>query len=308
MLLHGSPLVPFRFLVLNNIWIGQTSWERKIIPHSWLITALLKLYGVIGVGDKGSYKRFKQFDLTNMGPGWEYKEAERYHKLKSDGQRWRASKVDARQLLPGEADEPESGDEVESGDDDYREDTFTVDVEAGGVGPSDGTMEQVVERRQPPTFANWFDSNQMFFDQQRYMGASMERALKENYDWQEQWNHAHMYAHQEEMNTHYLDDRYRSLYYAWHSGQLVVSDPPIVDYPTLPPYDGSVTHPTPPLHHSQWVDPQMGMGHQQAGQEGDQGGSSSDSFGFGEFADVMPSIFGPPQRRHYWSVGWMGGV
>ncbi|MFS8029433.1 hypothetical protein Hanom_Chr16g01522271 [Helianthus anomalus] len=33
MLLHGSPLVPFHFLVLNNIWISQNSGERKIIPH-----------------------------------------------------------------------------------------------------------------------------------------------------------------------------------------------------------------------------------------------------------------------------------
>ncbi|KAJ0770929.1 hypothetical protein HanPI659440_Chr07g0263231 [Helianthus annuus] len=33
MLLHGSPLVPFRFLVLNNIWIGPNSGERKIVPH-----------------------------------------------------------------------------------------------------------------------------------------------------------------------------------------------------------------------------------------------------------------------------------
>ncbi|KAJ0700209.1 hypothetical protein HanOQP8_Chr10g0365101 [Helianthus annuus] len=208
MLLHGSPLVPFRFLVLNNIWIGRNSGERKIIPHCRLITALLKLYGAIGSEDKGSYKRFKPFDLMNLGPGWEYKESERYHKLKSDGQRWRALK-----------------------------DTFTVDVEMGGAGPSggvqgvgtqsrymgsafdyaqqlydqywahSGTMEQVVERRQPPMFVDWSDSNQMLFDHQTYMGASMERALKQNYDRQEQWNCVHMYAHQEEMNNRYLDDR-----------------------------------------------------------------------------------------------------
>ncbi|MFS8029432.1 hypothetical protein Hanom_Chr16g01522261 [Helianthus anomalus] len=76
----------------------------------------------------------------NLGPGWEYKESEWYHKLKSDGQIWRALKVDARPLQPGEADEPESGDEVESGDDYYREDTFTVDVEMGGAGPSGGVQ------------------------------------------------------------------------------------------------------------------------------------------------------------------------
>ncbi|KAI3805997.1 hypothetical protein L1987_21885 [Smallanthus sonchifolius] len=58
---------------------------------------------------------------------------------------------------------------------------------------------------------------------------------------------------------------------AWHAGQPVVADPPIVDYSTLPPYDGSATYPTPPLHHSQWVDPHTGMGSQQADQGGDQG-------------------------------------
>ncbi|KAJ0770930.1 hypothetical protein HanPI659440_Chr07g0263241 [Helianthus annuus] len=130
-------------------------------------------------------------------------------------------------------------------------------------------MEQVVERRRPPTFVDWSNSNQMLFDQQTYMGASMERALKQNYYRKEQWNHAHMYAHQEEMNNRYLDDRQRRMHDAWHSGQPVLSDPPIVDYSILPPYDSSVTYPTPPLHHSQWVDPQMGMSHQKAGQEGD---------------------------------------
>ncbi|KAM0025657.1 hypothetical protein Hdeb2414_s0021g00577121 [Helianthus debilis subsp. tardiflorus] len=280
MLLHGSPLVPFRFLVLNNIWIGRNTGERKIIPHCRLITALLKLYGATGSKDKGSYKRFKPFDLTYLGPGWEYKESERYHKLKSDEQRWRALKVDARPLRLGEADEPESGDEVESCDDDYREDTFTVDVEMGGAGPSrgvqgvgtqsgymgsafdytqqpydqywahSGTMEQVVERRRPPMFVDWSDSNQMLFYHQIYLGASMERALKQNYDRREQWNRAHMYAHQEEMKNRYLDDRQRRMHDAWHSGQPVVADPPTVEYSTLSPYDGSVTYPTPPLYHS----------------------------------------------------------
>ncbi|KAF5757624.1 hypothetical protein HanXRQr2_Chr17g0828901 [Helianthus annuus] len=106
MLLRGSPLVPFRFLVLNNIWIGQNSGERKIVPCCRLITALLKLYRATGAEDKGSYKRFKPFDIQHLGPGWEYKESKRYHKLKSDGQRWRALKVDARPLQPGVADEP----------------------------------------------------------------------------------------------------------------------------------------------------------------------------------------------------------
>ncbi|KAJ0699886.1 hypothetical protein HanOQP8_Chr10g0361191 [Helianthus annuus] len=212
MLLHGSPLVPFQFLVLNNIWIRQNSGERKIVPHCRLITALMKLYAAIRVEDKGSYKRFKPFDIQHLGPGSEYKESEIYHKLKSDGKRWRASKVDARPLQPGEADEPESSDGDESGDDDYRVDTFIVDIEMRGAGPSggvngvgtqsgyigsafdyarqpydsywahSGNMEQVVEQRRPPTFVVWSEPNQMLFDQQTYMGASVERALKQSYD------------------------------------------------------------------------------------------------------------------------------
>ncbi|MFS7934447.1 hypothetical protein Hanom_Chr05g00391671 [Helianthus anomalus] len=86
---------------------------------------------------------------------------------------------------------------------------------------------------------------------------------------------------------------------AWHAGQPVVVGPPIVDYSTLLPYDGSVTYPTPPLRHSQWVDPHTGAGSQQAGQGGSEGGSSGGAFGFGEFVDIMTSIFGPPQPRYY---------
>ncbi|KAJ0618502.1 hypothetical protein HanHA89_Chr02g0054061 [Helianthus annuus] len=138
MLMHGSPLGPFRFLVLNNIWLSRNSGERKIVPHCRLITALLKRYGAIGAEDKGSYKRFKPFDIQHLGSGWEYKETERYHKLKTDGKRWRALKVDTRPLRPGEADEPETSDEEVSGDDDYCEDTFTVNVEIGGAGLSSG--------------------------------------------------------------------------------------------------------------------------------------------------------------------------
>ncbi|KAM0040528.1 hypothetical protein Hdeb2414_s0012g00395011 [Helianthus debilis subsp. tardiflorus] len=136
MLMHRSPMVPFRFLVLNNIWLSRNSGERKIVTHCRLITALLKKYVVIRAEDKGSYKRFNPFDMQHLGSGSEYKESERYHKLKTNRKRWRALKVDARPLRPGEADEPETSDEEVSGDDDYREDTFTVDVEMGGTGPS----------------------------------------------------------------------------------------------------------------------------------------------------------------------------
>ncbi|MFS8024621.1 hypothetical protein Hanom_Chr16g01465341 [Helianthus anomalus] len=85
MLMHGSPMVPFRFLMLNNIWLSQNSGERKIVPHCRLITTLLKKYGVIGAEEKGSYKGFKPFDIQHLGSGWEYKKSKRYHKLKTDG-------------------------------------------------------------------------------------------------------------------------------------------------------------------------------------------------------------------------------
>ncbi|MFS7934446.1 hypothetical protein Hanom_Chr05g00391661 [Helianthus anomalus] len=68
MLLNSSPLVPFHFLVLNNIWISRNSGERKIIPNCRLIVALLKMYGAIGAKDKGSNKKFKPFNLAIWGP------------------------------------------------------------------------------------------------------------------------------------------------------------------------------------------------------------------------------------------------
>ncbi|KAF5773689.1 hypothetical protein HanXRQr2_Chr13g0591351 [Helianthus annuus] len=131
------------------------------------------------------------------------------------------------------------------------------------------------------------------------MGASVERAIKRSYDRNEQWNRAHRYAHEEEKNNRYLDDRQRRMHGQWHAGQPIVGDPPIVDYTTLPPHDGSVSYPTPPLHHSQWVDPHA-MSYQQANPSSDQGSSSSGgAFGFGEWTDMMTSIFGPPQPKYY---------
>ncbi|KAJ0837613.1 hypothetical protein HanRHA438_Chr16g0780101 [Helianthus annuus] len=67
MLLNGAPLIHFRFLVLNNIWISRNRSERKIIPHCRLITALLKMCGAIKEDDKGSYKKFKPFELAQLG-------------------------------------------------------------------------------------------------------------------------------------------------------------------------------------------------------------------------------------------------
>ncbi|MFS7938517.1 hypothetical protein Hanom_Chr05g00440631 [Helianthus anomalus] len=76
-----------------------------------------------------------------------------------------------------------------------------------------------------------------------------------------------------------------------------------MDYSTLPAYDGTVSYPTPPLHHSIWLYPCQAEGmqapSQQVGEGGDEGGSSGGAFGFGEFSDMMTSIFGPLQPRYY---------
>ncbi|KAM0030849.1 hypothetical protein Hdeb2414_s0017g00501761 [Helianthus debilis subsp. tardiflorus] len=58
-----------------------------------------------------------------------------------------------------------------------------------------GEMGQIIERRRPPTFGEWSEPNQILFDQQTFMGASVERAIKRSYDRNEQWNRAHRYAH-----------------------------------------------------------------------------------------------------------------
>ncbi|MFS7948729.1 hypothetical protein Hanom_Chr06g00563321 [Helianthus anomalus] len=100
-------------ICLQNV-IPRRGDKVEVITRRWSFFTR-----AIGADDKGSAKRHKPFDLKQLGVGWEYKESERYHKLRSEGQRWRALKIDARSLLPGEVDEPESDDEPQGGDDDY---------------------------------------------------------------------------------------------------------------------------------------------------------------------------------------------
>ncbi|KAJ0681256.1 hypothetical protein HanPI659440_Chr16g0633741 [Helianthus annuus] len=128
-------------------------------------------------------------------------------------------------------------------------------------------------------------------------GASMERALKHRYDRQESWNRTYAYAFEQEMNNRHVDNQNRRMHADWHAGRPVVVDPPPVVYASLPPYDGSVSYPTPPLHHSQWVDPRQDQ--QQGASEQGGSGSGSDSFAFGEWSEKMTSIFGSPQSRYY---------
>ncbi|KAF5795674.1 hypothetical protein HanRHA438_Chr08g0353861 [Helianthus annuus] len=135
-LLNGSPRFPFRYLVMNNEWICRNKVGRNIIPYCRIITGLLKMFKAITPEDKGAMKRHRSFDIRRMGTGWTYDESERYHKLKSEGQRWRALKVDARALLPGEEDEPESDDEPRSGDDDYADEPHVEHMNVDRGGPS----------------------------------------------------------------------------------------------------------------------------------------------------------------------------
>ncbi|KAJ0937177.1 hypothetical protein HanRHA438_Chr03g0139211 [Helianthus annuus] len=318
-LLTGSPCFPFRYLIMNHLWICRNKLGRDIIPYCRIITGLMKQQKALTSEDRGATKRHQPFTLDKLGIGWTYTQSERYHKLKSEGQRRRALKVGARELLPGEEDEPESDAEVPSGDDDYADEPqggVNVNVNLGQGGPGggyggafydyterfyepgwayEGTMQEVIANQHPPAsiFESWSGSERTLFDQNTMMSASIERSLKHSFDRHEAWNRTLAYPNELEMNNRYHDDQARRLHADWHAGRPVVVDPQHVDYASLPPYDGSVSYPTPQLHHSQWIDPRQQEGAPQ------QGGSSSGSFAFGEWNDMMSSIFGPPQPRYY---------
>ncbi|MFS7936130.1 hypothetical protein Hanom_Chr05g00411821 [Helianthus anomalus] len=134
-LLHGSPCFPLQYLIMNHVWTCRNKVGRSIIRYCRMITGLLKLFKAITPEDKGAPNRHKPFDIRRMGVGWTYDDLERYHNLKSEGQRWRALKVDARALLPGEVDEPESEDEPPSGDADYADETHSehMNVDEGAL-------------------------------------------------------------------------------------------------------------------------------------------------------------------------------
>ncbi|KAJ0576207.1 hypothetical protein HanIR_Chr05g0221661 [Helianthus annuus] len=266
--------------------------------------------------DRGLTKRHQPFTLDRLGNVWTYTQSERYHKLKSEGQRWRALKLGARELLPGEPDEPESDEElVPSGDEDYADEPHGgANVGLGGFGGGhggmfydyaqqpyepgwaySGSMQEVIESQRPPAsiFDTWSGSERSLFDQNTRNSASIERSLKHSFDRNEAWNRTFAYSREVDTNNRYHDDQMRRMHADWHAGRPVVEDPQHVDYASLSPYDGSISYPTPPLHHSQWLDPRQQEGAQQ------QAGSSSGAFGFGEWNDMMSSIFGPPGPRYY---------
>ncbi|MFS7888902.1 hypothetical protein Hanom_Chr00s000002g01600491 [Helianthus anomalus] len=274
--------------------------------HSLLFTSYVTPFPVMAITpeDKGAAKRHKPFDIRRMGVGW------------------RALKVDTRALLPGEEDEPGSEDEPPSGDEDYADELHAEHMNVNQGGPTrghahgrgffdytersyepnwadQGTMQEIIENQRPPAlvFDTWSGSECTFFDHQTWMGASMERALKHSFDRQESWNHTHAYAFEQEMNNKYIDDQNRRMHADWNAGRPVVVDPPPVDYALLSPYDGSVSYLTPPQHHSQRVDPRQDQQHGDPQQGGS--GSGSGSFAFGEWSEMLTSIFGPPQLRYY---------
>ncbi|KAM0033772.1 hypothetical protein Hdeb2414_s0016g00489831 [Helianthus debilis subsp. tardiflorus] len=171
-LLKGSPRFPIRYLIMNHLWICRNKFGRDIIPYCRIITGLMKQFKAITSEDQGHPKRHQTFTLQKLGYGWTYTQSGRYHKQKSEGQRWRALKVDARALLPGEADEPESDAELPSGDEDYVDEPHggeNVNVGQGGQGRGyggafydytgrsyepnwahDGTIQEVIENQHPP--------------------------------------------------------------------------------------------------------------------------------------------------------------
>jgi len=161
----------------------------------------------------------------------------------------------------------------------------------------------VIERKTPPTFSGWSDCNQMVFDHQTFMGASMERALKRTNDSQVERDRAQVYAHEFEMNNCYIDDRNRWMRNDYLEGRQILPDPPITDYTTLPPYDGSGYYLVPPLHHSQWVDPHTGQwmnlqpggeGSSAPSQQPEGAGNEDDgsgAFGMEALGSVVRSLF-----------------
>ncbi|MFS8030029.1 hypothetical protein Hanom_Chr17g01529291 [Helianthus anomalus] len=164
-LMHGSPCFPFRYLVMNNVWICRNKVGRNIIPYCRMITGLLKLFKAITPEDKGAAKRHKPFDIRRGS--------------------WM---VDARALLPGEEDEPESEDKPPSGDEDYADEPHGEHMNVDQGGPSrghahgggffdytecsyepnwayDGTIQEIKENQRLPAsvFDTWSGSERTFF-------------------------------------------------------------------------------------------------------------------------------------------------
>ncbi|KAJ0925019.1 hypothetical protein HanRHA438_Chr04g0154891 [Helianthus annuus] len=154
-------------------------------------------------------------------------------------------------------------------------------------------LDQLVQQARPSDYGEWPAYYQAIFDQNTRGFAQLRWDAQRNYSRQELWNRIHEYTHQREINHRAEDDRQRRLHTAWRTGQPVVENPPHIDYTSVPPYDGSVDYPVPPVHHSEWVDP-----HQERAQNQEEGRVVG-AFGFGEFVDTLTSIFGPPQHRYH---------
>lgn len=289
-----------------------------------MITALLKRAGVITSDSVGQTKRFGPFNVQNLGINWVYGESDTHYMLKN------ATRDRKWSVLKDDNNNNNSGEETGSEDDDNEESEEEAEMDEGNRAempgssgantgsPRDrwaqggtfsqydrqpldlnwafgGDMQEVIRRARPSTYEAWMGPTQATYDHITRVGASQERALKQTYDRQEVWNRAQAYAQQQEINHRYEDDRRRRMHDQWHAGQEVVPDPPIVDYTTLPPYDGSVTYPMPPLHHSEWINPRP----EQLSQQPDQQQAQDGGLEFGAFQDTFNQIFGPPHPRYY---------
>ncbi|KAJ0524648.1 hypothetical protein HanRHA438_Chr09g0379561 [Helianthus annuus] len=81
-LMTGRLKVSFTHLVMMNIWEARNSKGKKIIPHCWLITALLKKNGVFDMYNKATERDISPFTLRNLRKfKWELSTTERYIKL-----------------------------------------------------------------------------------------------------------------------------------------------------------------------------------------------------------------------------------
>jgi hypothetical protein len=314
--------------VIHNIWLSRISAERKIVPYCRLIEALLRKKGAITNQSAGIAKRYTPYTLGTLGSNWVTLETETQYIVMNTAKTRKWTVLKNRHLEDSdsedEGEEEEEGAEDDEMDEDEREDVGEGEVGAGtdqyvasefvsdppySTGGSQfsfpdhgfeygwayqGSVQDVVRATRPSDYQRWSRDTRTMFDYQVGMAASQERSTKRQHDEDANWHRAHAYAYQQEVNFRYEDDRHRRMHNQWLNGQEIIPDPPIVDYASLPPFDGSVTYPTPPLHHSPWIDPRQessSSSSQQAPQDG--------AFGFGEFNDTFTQIFGPPQPRYY---------
>jgi len=154
--------------------------------------------------------------------------------------------------------------------------------------PAYPNMQEYVEENRPLAWPTWDSYQQHSYDQSLRTAEEQRYASRVTYNRQEEWNRSHAFNQAWETNLTWQDNGRKRQEECWRQGTPWVLNPPIVDYTTLPPYDGTVEHPV-QTHHSPWIDPS-----QQHGQ-----GSSSDPFDTSSMSSALRSIFGNPQTPYY---------